>query len=113
MANPVFTLTIKQGAIEPRLLLQLLGDDGEPVDLTGATAATLYLTHHTTRAVTSKAMTFYDRDDGQIEWLPLTADTATAAYYEAVAKVTLASGRVGKWPADGWGAVDVQAHSEV
>lgn len=103
------TFTIKQGARKPYLLLQLLDDDGEPVDLTTASSATLVMEPHGGGTAVSKVMTFFSRSLGKVQYAWQSADTATAGAWDCEVDLTWSDGEVETYPTSGSLLIVVEA----
>lgn len=101
-------IRMKAGDTAPVVRATLLDENGDPVNLTGATVKFVMASTTTPRTVhIDEAATLADAANGAVEYPWAEGDTALAAgAYVAEFEVVFASGEVQTFPTDGY--VDVQ-----
>lgn len=104
---------IKQGNLLPTLRVQCLDGDGEPVDLTTATAQTFSMRLAETGVVkiTGGACTVVSSTAGTVDYAWSGTDTNTAGDYEGEVTVTFAAGKASTFP--GLGRIGVHIEGRV
>lgn len=106
--TPVRLTRIKRGDTAPAFRATLLDADGEPIDLTGATARFLMRDMRTKATkVAADADIPSPETDGVVSYEWDAADTDTPGAYEAEVQVTFGDGTIRTAPSDGYHRVDV------
>ena len=91
------THTIKRGDTR-QIIKAVLGNDGVPVNLTGATVRFLMSRYQTGALVINRAAHIEDATGGKIWFVWLAGDTNTAGLYQAEFEVTFPDGKVETYP---------------
>lgn len=90
----ISTLSIRKGSTRPKLIANVIGNDGSAVDLTGATGATFTLYDSASTVVDASAAVIEDYDDGQVSYTWTVGDTDEAGTFYGYFNITMPSSGV-------------------
>lgn len=104
------THVIKQGDTEPVLRVKMTNADGTALVLAAGDVVTFRMTPQIPelRADISSTATINDLPTGDVEWVPLAADTAVPGLYNAEFHVARLAGDQLTFPTDGYIVVTVE-----
>jgi hypothetical protein len=90
----ISTLSVRKDSTRPKLIANVIGNDGSAVDLTGATAVTFTMYDSSTTVIDASAAVIEDYDDGQVSYTWATGDTDEAGTFYAYFEVAMPSSGV-------------------
>lgn len=100
-------IRIKRGDVRPVFDVQLTDDDGDAIDLTGASVQFLMKRGSNAPKVNSAA-TITTASDGKVQYAWSTSDTDEVGEYDGEFEVTHSDGDLETFPSDGYLSVVVE-----
>ena len=102
------TLTYTAGDSEPSYEFVVYDRNGQPLDMTAATAIEFRAKLTTGATLVNRSCSFVDRANGRAKATWATTDLATIGIYSVQVRVTWASGRWSSHPNDTYNALVIQ-----
>ena len=99
-------VTLKRGDTRTAIKATLVGDDGNPVDLTETSVRFLVADFRGTPII-SRAVEIEDAAEGKVLFVPEPGETSTAGTFRGEFEATFEDGRVETYPNDGYISIEI------